>query len=190
MLREQRSVDSRNGPRNPLSRELRSPRRARPVTGGCAKAGGTADHAAVTVNVSTQLATQLRRRPCRVFSSDFRIRSKATGLGTYPDLSVISGKIQFDSADASRTTATNPKVLVEVLSPSAEAYDRGEKLDHYKKIPALEEIVLVAPATRTIEIWRRGKAGWRVTKVDSGVATLTSVDVERSITETFRDPLA
>jgi Uma2 family endonuclease len=155
-----------------------------------AMAGGTADHAAVTVNVSTQLATQLKGRPCRAFSSDFRIRCKATGLGTYPDLSVICGKLQFDSADPGRTTATNPKVLVEVLSPSTEAYDRGEKLDHYKKIPSLDEVVLVAPTTKTIEIWRRGKAGWRVTKVDSGVATLTSLDVELSIAETFRDPLA
>lgn len=89
-----------------------------------AMAGGTPEHAAVAINVSTQLSTPLRGRPCRVFGSDLRIRVRATGLGTHPDVSVICGKVQLDSQDGSGTTAVNPRLVVEVLSPSTATYDR------------------------------------------------------------------
>lgn len=155
-----------------------------------AMAGGTPDHAAVAINVSTQLATQLRGKPCRVFGSDLRVRVRATGLGTYPDVSVICGKVQLDAHDSSGTTAVNPKLVVEVLSPSTAAYDRGEKLEHYKKLPSLEEIVLVAHDARRLEVWRRTKGGWRCTRVEAGVAELASIGCELSLAETYRDPLA
>jgi len=155
-----------------------------------AMAGGTPDHAAVAVNVSTQLATQLRGRPCRVYGSDLRLRVRATGLATYPDVTVICGRVQFDQRDSSRTTAVNPRLVVEVLSPSTEVYDRGEKLEHYKKVPGLEEILLVAHDARRVDVWRRHKGGWRCTRVETGVAELVSVGCELSIAETYRDPLA
>jgi Uma2 family endonuclease len=155
-----------------------------------AMAGGTPDHAAIAVNVSTQLANQLRGKARRVFGYDLRIRVRPTGLGTYPDVVVICGKVQLDPQDASGTTATNPKLIVEVLSPSTEKYDRGEKLDHYKKLTSLEEIVLVAHDARRLEVWRRTKAGWRNSRVEVGVAELSSVGCELSVAETYRDPLS
>lgn len=155
-----------------------------------AMAGGTPEHSSVAVNVSTQLAAQLRGKPCRVHSSDLRVRVKATGLGTYPDVSVICGKVQLDTQDASGTTVVNPRLIVEVLSPSTAEYDRGEKLDHYKRIPSLEEIVLVAHDARRLGVWRRTKAGWRRVRVESGVAALHSVDCELSVAETYRNPLS
>jgi Uma2 family endonuclease len=155
-----------------------------------AMAGGTPDHAAIAVNVTTLLSNQLRGKPCRVFGSDLRIRVRATGLGTYPDGSVICGKVQFDPQDSSKTTAVNPRVIVEVLSSSTEKYDRGEKLDHYKKIPSLEEIVVVSCVTRRIEVWRREKRGWRCHTSESGVAELQSLKCELSVAEVYRDPLA
>lgn len=155
-----------------------------------AMAGGTPEHSSIAVNVSTQLATQLRGRPCRVHSSDLRVRVKATGLGTYPDVSVICGKVQLDPQDASGTTALNPRLVVEVLSPSTAEYDRGEKLEHYKKIPSLEEIVLVAHDARRLEVWRRTKAGWRSSRIEAGVAELASVGCELSVAETYRDPFS
>lgn len=93
-----------------------------------AMAGGTPDHAAISVNVSTLLSTTLRGRPCRVYSSDLRVRVPATGLGTYPDVTVVCGKPEFDSEDRKQRTVTNPRVIVEVLSridaelPLAEIY--------------------------------------------------------------------
>jgi len=155
-----------------------------------AMAGGTPDHAAIAVNVTTLLSNHLRGRPCRVFGSDLRIRVRATGLGTYPDASVICGKVQFDPHDSSKTTATNPKVIIEVLSPSTEQYDLGEKLSHYKKVPSLEEIVFISTEARRVEIWRRDKRGWRSVEFTSGIAEVRSLECELSIIEIYRDPLA
>src|SRR5687768_14245293 len=94
-----------------------------------AMAGGTPDHAAIAANVSALLVEQLRGRPCRLFGSGLRVRVKATGLGTYPDVSVVCDALELDPDDRTRTTVVNPKLIVEVLSPSTEEYDRGEKLD-------------------------------------------------------------
>lgn len=154
-----------------------------------AMAGGTPEHAAVAVNVTTLLSNQLRGKPCRVFGSDLRLRVRATGLGTYPDASVICGKVQFDPQDAGKTTAINPRVVVEVLSPSTEQYDRKEKLEHYKKVPSLEEIVLISHSAKRVEIWRREKRGWRSHEHTQGVAELQSIGCELSVAEIYRDPL-
>jgi Uma2 family endonuclease len=120
-----------------------------------AMAGGTPDHAAVAVNVSTLLSTGVRDQPCCVFNSDLRVRVKQTGLGTYPDVTVVCGRLELDPEDPEQHTVVNPRLVVEVLSPSTEAYDRGEKLSHYKLIPSLEEVVLVAHDEHRLEVWRR-----------------------------------
>ena len=120
-----------------------------------AMAGGSPDHGAVAANIIAILSNQLRGRPCRVFTSDVRIRVKATGLATYPDVSVVCGKQETDPEDPKNGTVINPCLLVEVLSPSTEDYDRGEKLAHYKQIPSLQEVVLVAHEENRIELWRR-----------------------------------
>src|SRR5439155_18899105 len=89
-------------------------------------AGGSPDHAGIAANVARLLGNQLAGQPCRVFTSDLRVRVKATGLGTYPDVTVICGQLEFDPEDPKRHTVTNPRMIVEVLSPSTEEYDRGE----------------------------------------------------------------
>lgn len=157
-----------------------------------AMAGGTPEHSAIAVNITTLLSNQLRGKPCRVFGSDLRIRVRATGLATYPDVSVICGKVQMDPQDSSKTTAINPKLIVEVLSSSTESYDRGEKLENYKRIPSLEEIVLVSHDSRRIEVWRkwgREKRGWRKQVFESGAVPIGCIDCELSIREVYRDPL-
>src|SRR5262249_17817223 len=83
-----------------------------------AMAGGSPEHAALIASLTRLLGNQLEGRPCRLFSADLRIRVLETGLATYPDLSVICGKLQLDSADPKGHTAINPLVLAEVLSPS------------------------------------------------------------------------
>lgn len=82
-----------------------------------AMAGRSPDHAAVASNVNALLNRQLRGKPCRVFSSDLRVRSRATGLGTYADVTVVCGQLDLDPEDPKRHTVVNPSVLVEVLSP-------------------------------------------------------------------------
>jgi Uma2 family endonuclease len=100
-----------------------------------AMAGGTPEHAALAAAVVTLLGGQLRGKSCRVYSSDLRLRVLETGLATYADASVVCGDISRDPN--SPTHVTNPAVVVEVLSPSTEHYDRGEKREHYQRIPSL-----------------------------------------------------
>jgi len=96
-------------------------------------AGGTPEHAALGVAVSSALLAQLRGGPCRVYSSDLRVRVLATGLATYPDVTVVWGEAERDPE--SPTTIVNPRLVVEVLSDSTTDYDRGEKLQHYRQVP-------------------------------------------------------
>src|SRR5882672_695224 len=88
-------------------------------------AGGTPEHGALATAMSAELVNGLRARPCRVFSSDVRVRILETKLVTYPDVSVVCSRLETDPEDD--RSITNPVVLVEVLSDSTEAYDRGEK---------------------------------------------------------------
>ncbi len=158
-----------------------------------AMSGGTVDHARATTNISTLLGTALRGRPCAVYSPDLRVRSKATSLATYADVTVICGQVERDPEDPKGHTALNPCVIVEVLSPSTEAYDRGEKLDHYKTMSSLQEVLFVAHDKRAVEVVRREADGsWsHHTIPDGGVVRLASLDgCELPVSEIYRDPLA
>jgi Uma2 family endonuclease len=157
-----------------------------------AMAGGSPEHAAVIGNITTLLNVQLRGQRCRVFTTELRVRVKATGLGTYPDVTVVCGRLERDPEDRSGHTVINPRVIVEVLSPSTEAYDRGEKLSHYQAIPSLEEIVLVAHDAQEVEIVRRQADGtWTRHPAGAGqAARLTSLACELAVAEVYRDPLA
>ncbi|MFZ5470940.1 MAG: Uma2 family endonuclease [Myxococcota bacterium] len=120
-----------------------------------AMAGGTPEHAALAAAVTGELHRQLDGKPCRPYSSDLRIRSVGSGLATYPDVTVVCGKPEYDP-DA-KDTLTNPTLLVEVLSDSTEAYDRGQKFESYRGIPSLMEYILVSHRERLIEVFRRGE---------------------------------
>lgn len=137
-----------------------------------AMAGGTPEHAALAMAVGASLFDQLQESGCRVYSSDLRVRVVATGLATYPDVTVICGPLEHDPE--SRTTVTNPTLVVEVLSPSTEDYDRGE--EHYRRIPSLRECVLVAHDRRRVEVWRRDAGGgWSQLVAESGEVDLPSI---------------
>ena len=140
-----------------------------------AMAGGSPDHAAIAVNVSALLVAQLRGKPCRVYSSDLRIRVPTTGLGTYPDVSVVCGKVELDPDDRKQQTAINPRLIVEVLSPSTADYDRGEKLEHYQRIASLEEVVLVAHDRHHVDVFSRHGGAWQKSEYEGGVARLESL---------------
>ncbi len=137
-----------------------------------AMAGGTPEHAALQVAVSAALHRQLEGRPCRVFSSDLRLRVPATGLATYADVTVVCGRIERDADD--ENAVVNPTVLVEVTSKRTEAYDRGEKFEHYRAMPSLREYVLVSHREPGIEVWRRpgAEGAWNVTRAGAGQAAM------------------
>jgi Uma2 family endonuclease len=154
-----------------------------------AMAGGTPEHAAFCMNIGTALNNQLRGRGCRVHSSDLLIRVLETGLATYPDITVVCGRAELDPAD--RNTITNPVVIVEVLSPATAEYDRGEKLAHYKRIPALREVIFVAHDERLIEVWRREEGNaWIRSETRSGSIRIASIDCTLDVEDVYRDELA
>jgi Uma2 family endonuclease len=157
-----------------------------------AMSGGSPAHAAIAANITALLTVALGDKPCQTFSSDLRVRVQATGLATYPDVSVGCGKLELDPEDPKKHTALNPKLIVEVLSPSTEDYDRGEKLGHYKQIPSVAEVVLVAHDRREIEVVRREADGsWSRTVVGEGAsAQLLSVGCALPVDEVYRNPLA
>ena len=140
-----------------------------------AMAGGTPDHASLAAAVIGELSAALRGGRCRVYSSDLMVRVPATGLATYPDVSVVCGPRELDPE--SKNAVTNPALLVEVTSKSTEEYDRGEKFEHYAQIPSLREYVLVSYREAAIEVRRRDPSGrWTVHVARAKErATLTSV---------------
>ncbi len=148
-----------------------------------AMAGGSLAHAALTIAMGAELRSLAPPRGCRVFSSDAKLRVPATGLSTYPDLSVVCGPIVVDSLDAN--AMTNPVVLVEVLSDGTESYDRGEKFAHYRRIPSLRDYVMVSQHQALIEVYSRGADGlWTLREAGPGesvslAAFAALMDVDR-----------
>ena len=131
-----------------------------------AMAGGTPEHAAMAAAITASLVRQLEGTGCRAYSSDLRVRVLATGLATYPDVTVICGPSVRDPESA--THVTNPKLVVEVLSPGTEDYDRGEKLEHYKQVPSLSGVVLVDYRSELLELWARNGDSWSYARFGAG----------------------
>src|SRR5438067_4427740 len=104
--------------------------------------GSSVNHGRICRNVLSALHVQLRGRPCEAFNSDIKTHVEASDLYTYPDVSALCGEPRFESER--RGVLLNPSVIVEVLSPSTEGYNRGKKFSHYKRIPSLREYVLIA----------------------------------------------
>lgn len=157
-----------------------------------AMAGGTPQHGALAVRITSLIDAALGGRPCRVFNSDVRVRVPASAgdLATYPDASVVCGALELAPDDAN--AIANPVVLVEVLSDATEAYDRGEKAARYRQIPSLREYLLVSQHTRRLELHRRGERGhWELHEAGPGQAlTLASIEVTLRTDDVYLDRLA
>lgn len=152
-----------------------------------AMAGGSRRHNSITGNIFAALYTKLTYASCRPFLSDQRIRISQLDLGTYPDLSVVCGELEGDMIDPE--AITNPCVLVEVLSPSTESYDRGKKFDFYRQIDSLEEYVLVSQQEPIVERFKRQPNGdWLLTVYKGLEATLnlTSIQTDLQLQDIYR----
>jgi Uma2 family endonuclease len=156
-----------------------------------AMAGGTPEHAALQAAVLIELGVALRGRPCQAYGSDLRVRVDSTDLSTYPDITVVCGSLETSIAD--RQAATNPILIVEVLSDSTEGYDRGEKFAHYRRIPSLREYVLVSQHRPRIESYYKTEQGaWMLGEAGAGekltLAALEGVSLDVDLI--YRNPLA
>jgi Uma2 family endonuclease len=153
-----------------------------------AMAGGSPDHAALAAVLIRLLGGGLPLG-CRTFTSDLRVRIPATGLSTYPDVSVICGRTQRAVDDP--LAVTNPVVVVEVTSASTEEYDRGEKLRHYQSLPSVREVLIASHARPQLTLHRREAAGaWTVLQAATGgTVELVSLGVRLAVDDVYRDGL-
>jgi Uma2 family endonuclease len=134
-----------------------------------AMAGGTRLHSLLGTRIAAALSTALGGRGCEVHGSDLRVRIPARDLGTYPDVTVVCGPFEGDADDPD--AATNPIAIVEVLSPTTEAWDRGEKFAAYRALPSLRHYVLVSQDRQHIEHYQRDDDGrWVLTDAGPGGA--------------------
>jgi Uma2 family endonuclease len=154
-----------------------------------AMAGGSPNHALLT---GSMIAVLYRQMPagCRTFSSDLRIKASPAGLYTYPDCSVICGELQF--AGEEKDVVTNPLLIVEVLSPSTEAYDRGRKFEMYRTISSFREYLLVHQDRRHVEHYSKQDDGSWVLREHSGAegsVGIARLDVRITLAELYASAL-
>jgi Uma2 family endonuclease len=149
--------------------------------------GGSHAHAIAIHNMGRILGNLLEERPCLVTSSDLRVRVEPGGLYTYPDIVVVCGKPQY--ADDQRDTLLNPVLIIEVLSPSTEAYDRGFKSAQYRAMASLEEYALVSQAEPRIEVYRRQGAHWLLSEYIGleAVCRLESVGCSLTLSAVYKN---
>jgi Uma2 family endonuclease len=125
-----------------------------------ALAGATRTHNLIVRNISRRLDPQRKGQACEVYTNDMRVEVGPTGLYTYPDVVVVCGQPQFK--DANEDTLLNPTVIMEVLSNSTAAYDRGDKFEHYSTLPSLTDYLLIAQDRAAVEQRVRTERGWQL----------------------------
>ena len=138
-------------------------------------------HNLIVVHVTGELYIQLRTRTCEVYPSDMRVKVSAAGLYTYPDVIVVCDEPRFE--DSHFDTLLNPTVLIEVLSPSTVAYDRGEKFRRYQYLDSLCEYILISQDRIRVDHYLRREQGWDLTEFHSlsDVFRLVSIECELSL---------
>ena len=150
-----------------------------------AMSGATREHNLISLNLGGEINRQLKSARCEAYSGDMRVLVDSTGLYTYPDIIIVCDEPRF--LDGEFDTLLNPTVLIEVLSPSTEAYDRGKKFRHYRRIASLREYVLVAQDRMSVERYARKGEDWVLTDKNSldDVLRLDSVKCEVSLRDIY-----
>lgn len=145
-----------------------------------AMTGASRIHNLIAGNTLAMLHRQLRKKPCEIFPSDMRVKVTRTGLYTYPDLVIICGKPEF--TDDTLDTLINPLVLIEILSPSTERYDRGMKAQNYRTIGTLQDYILIAQDQYHVEHYARQDTGqWLLQEAIGRESALTIRSIESTL---------
>ena len=145
-----------------------------------AMAGASPRHNRIVGNIYARLHQLLEGTECEVYGSDQRIRINASDLSTYADVVIVCGDLQLDAVD--RIAATNPRIVIEVLSPSTEKYDRGKKFEFYQQLDSLAEYVLVAQDEPVItQLARNADRTWRYGLIQGIDAQLQLVSLPMSV---------
>lgn len=149
-----------------------------------AMAGASEEHATIALNLASLLRVHVRGSPCRVYMTDMKLHVERARAFFYPDVFVTC-----DPADAAEPLAKQRAgVVIEVLSESTEAYDRGAKFANYRQLPSLEEYVLIDSRTRSVEVFRRHPEGWILQPVpDDGRLRLATLGFECTVDAIYED---
>lgn len=153
-----------------------------------AMTGGTLDHNRILNNIARSLASQLVGGTCEVFTSDVRLYVEAHNLFTYPDLMVVCGKPQL--YQGRQDTLTSAKIVLEVLSPSTSAYDKGPKSNFYRGLPDLEQILLVEQSAPAVYSSQRQQGDTWLTShlpLRDGTVDLPSLGLTLTISEIYQN---
>ncbi len=146
-------------------------------------------HDQIETNSLTALSIRLKERPCRVFSANMRIKVPSLPPYRYADVSATCEKPKFEKIGGV-DVVTNPTLIIEVLSDSTEAYDRGDKFTHYKSIPSLKEYLLIAQHRPHITQYvKQNDGSWSYDEVNelSARIQLPSIDCVLEVSEIYRD---
>jgi Uma2 family endonuclease len=153
-----------------------------------AMAGTSYEHSLIVANLIAAVHGMLKGKPCRILESNLRVRIPHTRRYFYPDATIICGTPQFDPQDTRPMTVINPRVIMEVLSPSSEGYDRGEKFTAYRELETLEEYVLISQSSALMEsFFRQGDGTWSFAVV-SGLEAMMKIrclDVEVAMGDVY-----
>ena len=150
-----------------------------------AMSGASYAHNLITTNISGELRNRLKGSGCVVFANDMRVSIPSATSYFYPDVGVVCEEPRFE--DDIFDTLLNPIVIVEVLSPSTEAYDRGDKFAHYRQLQSLQEYILVSQDKVRVDHYVRHAAQWILTdfqKLDQQLP-LTSIQCELPVQEIY-----
>jgi Uma2 family endonuclease len=174
-------------PEQYLEMERRADYRSEYLSGEIfAMAGATEAHNLIVTNLVGELRSRLRGRPCRTYPSDMKVEVGPSGLFTYPDVSVVCGEPRFH--DDRHDMVRNPKLIVEVLSASTEAYDRGAKFAQYRRLDSLTDYLLISPSEYRAELFvRQPDSQWLLSEVtgDQGVIVIASLACDLPMAEVY-----
>ncbi len=151
-----------------------------------AMSGATNAHNLITMNIANGLYNQLTEKGCRVYASDMRVGINAGESYFYPDVSVVCEKPRFE--DNKFDTLINPLIVIEVLSQSTEAYDKGEKFRRYRQLISLQDYVLISQDQVRVEHYTRQGTLWQLSEINSleNALMLKSVDIELPLRQIYR----
>ncbi|MEM9693935.1 MAG: Uma2 family endonuclease [Myxococcota bacterium] len=151
-----------------------------------AMAGGSVEHSALAGAIVGLFFVHLRGGNCRAHGSDLRISIRAADVATYADAVVVCDPVERDPESPSHIT--NPRVVVEVLSPSTERYDREQKRLYYQHLDSLEEYVLIAQDRRRVDVWRREGEAWvHAVHGPGSTVELPSLDLSVDVDSLYRE---
>ncbi len=153
-----------------------------------AMAGASREHNKISTNIVRVLGNQLLEKPCSIFASDMKVKMKEIKKYTYPDIVIVCGIEEYD--DEYNDILINPIAIIEILSDSTEAYDRGDKFSHYQFISSFSEYILVSQYFRKVEKFLRQKDDtWIYSKYEKpeNIISIESIKCDLPVNDIYRD---